>query len=1229
MSKKATAITTVLSPTMPLDLLPENGDRKHYNLPELRLEIIGNKDLKFKLLNDVAFMNHLVSNFAGSIDKLIHLRDETAYPLDILEEVVVTLRILSSFASEIDSLNNDGVSGSIGIMQQALDPITQLLNYFVEIAFPLQRGECAFQVEALMGHCLDILIVLSNLRQNQVTPTTIWRYITSLLMATDVTRENSIKLHPSIIIKLLRLIPLVLTASVPLNSNALMALATALLSRLSSDCKLIVQLHLSEVYQSQEDLFSVAFEDDHLPNVDLNNSLVESVASAELLMEMITASSQLMSFSKLHHDPFLLAVRRDAPFGIFLSTPLSKPLIPLAEIYISLLLLMKVNSKELNLASLNLLVLLLENLGVLEVLSETIIFRNYDKLFATIIQLLDYGNNYNGDEETKVVNRIKRKVLKEANSSFDRESLRNRPRFMASATEILANLCTQFPTLSNRICDTNIDYKLVCRMTHCFNRSGLFKAFEELKLRSKFGTVLVDFVSTPIKDFYSNELADLFLLLSVYTSEREEYRNRLVSLYQTTTSNIPKVIFEIVEGYHFLLNQIRLTQRVLSYTGKTRNVDYETQKRQLSWLGKNLGVISILADLPLFTNCFYFIRSQSRSVATLRTFFVEANYFKSFVTRDSTDNVPVVAINGINSSESNQPTIRPRINGDAPSNFPSEPSFPLTAGGFVTNILEIIRLYETLDLTWDFIFKANKNKFVQEGTFRKTFKTNKALCVSLLANFILDFSSFRYKIVGYENFLSSLSIIYQNSTSDFDEVSGLTEEDVFERNVMQLKILQVMKNFMYNEASENKQEVLNFFPLSLILQKANFGIPPSDRSTSEPKETRETKLQQKIVAFEILRNFTAGSPSFSRILREAYTDEYLRNERPEVRPFLPQNWSEFIIRNITEGSIFLSDGDQGLKFDNDEALVQFIGNENYVKMVRSINFTEDHTYTVVDKLKRALFPSDDLLRIWMRLLSFKLPETISSNPDLQRLNKNLNMIKISIAWILVNLTWKSSDFAYDLQNYTDYEVYQTVDTLGIKRVLSQLNKTNEDVNGESTNEQELTGDELSVYDRAKYLDQFGFTKVIYDVLTDYTRKASKIPQSNSETTSDVEPDVFEKLRSALHQINYLCRGVRSGSFVPDLRTNHAGRGDDLRLHRNQDNTVDVVDDIGDLVDDEIRYEISRRRDEINSEDDGNNEDEEMQEDESSESNPEAQVGQATGNESDESNDEMPHEYWVM
>ena len=91
-----------------------------------------------------------------------------------------------------------------------------------------------------------------------------------------------------------------------------------------------------------------------------------------------------------------------------------------------------------------------------------------------------------------------------------------------------------------------------------------------------------------------------------------------------------------------MLNQLHLAYRLLNPKKRNLNGTTRTTKEvpdsDLPWFGRNLGIISTLHDASIFTNCFYFIRSVSRSVATLRTF-VECNSFKSFsTTDDATDN---------------------------------------------------------------------------------------------------------------------------------------------------------------------------------------------------------------------------------------------------------------------------------------------------------------------------------------------------------------------------------------------------------------------------------------------------------------------------------------------------------------------------------------------------------------------------------------------------------------
>lgn len=218
------------------------------------------------------------------------------------------------------------------------------------------------------------------------------------------------------------------------------------------------------------------------------------------------------------------------------------------------------------------------------------------------------------------------------------------PMFLLSPTRILSDLCLQYPRLNDDIHDTNIDYKLVEKLQICYQSSKLLKILKSLKSSSNHGKMLVDFTTMLTIDKDETEVSDLLLLLSVYTANREEYRTRVVNVPQEYNINVAEIIFEIVDDYYFLLNQLHLAYRLLS-PKKRRNLNGTTRTTKevpdsdLPWFGRNLGIISTLHDASIFTNCFYFIRSVSRSVATLRTFFVECNSFKSFsTTDDATDN---------------------------------------------------------------------------------------------------------------------------------------------------------------------------------------------------------------------------------------------------------------------------------------------------------------------------------------------------------------------------------------------------------------------------------------------------------------------------------------------------------------------------------------------------------------------------------------------------------------
>ena len=189
-------------------------------------------------------------------------------------------------------------------------------------------------------------------------------------------------------------------------------------------------------------------------------------------------------------------------------------------------------------------------------------------------------------------------------------------------------------------------------------------------------------------------------------------------------------------------------------------------------------------------------------------------------------------------------------------------------------------------------------------------------------------------------------------------------------------------------------------------------------------------------------------------------------------------------------------------------MIKLIQNEEYVKLVRSINHTEDHKYTVIDKIEQYLFPSDDLLRVWLRLLAFTIPSNGSislKNNDKINMFNNLYNIHCSIIWIIVNLTWKYSSFGCTVHEYGKYDVYEHLDSsrnvtshnsnqrLYIEEdededVVMQDETSAVEAGGSSKSDEkrrlsiqedeENNGQIVSVQDRAQHLDKLGFTRVI-------------------------------------------------------------------------------------------------------------------------------------------------------
>ncbi|CAK9436074.1 uncharacterized protein LODBEIA_P06320 [Lodderomyces beijingensis] len=1281
---------------LPLDE-EEQFSTADYDFTKLRAEVIGNKDLKFKLANDGRFSATLVSRLGGTVDNFIGTRPVDATLVQPLEEQLVLSRVFTCFIAEIDCFNYENVTRAIMEMGGVLEPLISLLNHYADCIVPQfptsadknsdSSSSSSFirNFEFLIEQTLEIILALANLRNYSVDFGRLSRYITLLLVEADA---NHTRIPSNILAKSLRLVPLTLRHKTT-GPEAEFALLVALFDRLTSDSILLVGSHMRDSMRGTNEEFQELFFGADLPHVDLKASVVDSYIDFNVLLQTITSAAQTLTFLKTKDYQLMLKIEyRDSNNNNNNNNNLLNsrnngsnsrantiPFDP--RVYLALLLLLKIDSPKVTLPVLNLIVSCFEILEKQKVILEDQVYLNYERIFPRITSLLysisgslSEANNHKKDDKKNTATRESEAVRQYASLAT--------PPYLRSAALILADLSVQHPKMLDHVADTNIDCKLIDRLVYLFKTSQEIKELRALKMESSHGSILVDF--TLLKTYPGDgELSDLLLLLSVFASEREDYRHRIVAYYQAHAVTLPELIFEILDDYHFLCNQLRLTYKLLQAKRKISAPNSAALPRShLIWLGRNLGAITALISSSLYTNCLYLIRSLSRSVSTLRTFFVESNAFRSFITKSSGET-------NVDREGNHFRLLQSLTASSLGTHRGTETTATNSVGGFVTNLLEVVRHYETLDQEIDFFIHLNGNDSVDSRGLNRTLMVNKALCIGLLANFILDFSSFRYKIVGYESFLTSLATIYHNSSSDAEfEPAPLNEEDEYERDLVQLKILQVWKNFMFNEAGENKSEATQYFPVSFIIRKASYGLTAKDVTADLSPENKQIKIQQKIVAFEILRNYTAGSPQLAETLRVAYREEFVDPEM-DVEKF-PATWADFLVSNVVETSIFLGAAQlSGKSFsDNDVVsddiiLTTLLLNENYVKLVKSINIIESHSYTVTDKVKQNTFPTDALLRIWLRFLSFEIPESALLSMDTSdRLSavNSLNSIRLSVAWVIVNLTWKSSVFHYDVDE-DFYEVYKTHDALLTKKRNGGSLYEKKDRGGveEETNKQQsmsqtfksASGEEMTVYDRAKYLDKFGFTEAIYAALTNYIKKRSNRRSHGgfdiSEVDVSLEHEAFQNLRTAAYQINYLCTGNSAGAADFSLNDD-VDSHPSMKLERKPDNSIEVVSAVQDRDRDQDRetsseaeatFERSRRREAISSEvnsDDGEEQEahddddddddggggEQGEEQGEDDDDDDMSVGdefenartisEAAGNDGGDSDDD-PHEPWIM
>ena len=604
------------------------------------------------------------------------------------------------------------------------------------------------------------------------------------------------------------------------------------------------------------------------------------------------------------------------------------------------------------------------------------------------------------------------------------------PPMLASPCAILAQLCTRFPALNDDVRRANLDVRLVAMLEQAYRDDAALRALRQCR-RDDCIADLAPVVRARARA--TGTLGDLIWLLSVYTGTKEEHRAR-VTAPGAAAPTLSYIVFEVVDHYCFLLRQTHMVAAHLR------------RGAELPRLARALGNLATLLGDPATTHTLYLVRALSRSVALLRTFFVECNAY---------------------------------------------PAAKGAAGGanvFIHSFPAILSGTQSCQRVLTRAAAAAAAPAALAGTLAATAR-NQSVVLGILANLVLDFSSFRYILVNSATFVPTLVRVYSDSPVGFN-------------------VLQVLKNYTYNENDDVKLGLIAEFGFGRLFAEMAGGC-----------------LERKVLAFDIVRNLTSGSRVFSaRVPREF--NRWRRQLRPELG-----GWYAFITATLLRVAEF------GAPLDDvgDPATIWALcGNEHYASMMLAINYIEDHRYTNLEAAEN-LEKRERLLRIWLGFLRLapRAAAGAAVNAGTAAAANNLNLIQVLICWILVNLTWQNELYG---SRRLDSVLFKVYDTILVVRS-SERDVSDDEAEAEAEAETEAVAEAApapptSATQRASFLRQFGFLAALDDLIARLSGTA-RSPGHRFDTV--MGNDLLEKARTAKNQMVELTR--RDGA--PPARAPHA------------------------------------------------------------------------------------------
>lgn len=1176
---------------------------------QFKLTLIGNTELKKRLLNDDKFPGWFRDHLQDCVDALAaidvmadsHWLDLTLLqenmginslgipatggtgfdgsepsnmeknnrifdPLVDLKNAIIVLRLLlTTPETQLERPATPKTSGSQSSLEACVPVLLSFITHVSDVIFPnlaatLLSQKWCYVWKSLSPvlfdtiHAILLFTESSKLAFSSSCLPVLWAFLSGLFSQFTVA-EDAPQLLAPVVLEAYNILPFLLELDSTERKNPDYNAANLFLSQNIRHLDFQMDRMFSFFSQNMSNFSDEALQVS--PTVLLDMRMVQNSLDFLVLSAVTLAIAQIVNFIKDGSS-----LNPNATQAAFLASPKFHQCL--------LMFFYAENHYVLSVAALNLFQFRLSHLPHYSTHQEDISFSTFEKMFPRVIELL----------------------------SYQQSTVSQTPGYLQLPVTVLSDLCLKYPQFSSQLNNTGVDKKIMGELSKLLDSSVVFSFLQTAKgLFSKTKNA-IDFSALRRKSFgisnvlFSSQKSELnliashLLLLSVFTSSNEDFRRKIASYAPENESKLDPnflclAFFEIVENYEFLSTQLILNYKMFS---KLQEVPQTSaSEKLLEWLSENVTVLLSLLEHPVNKNAFYLMRSLSRSVSTMRTFFVDSNSIKSSFEVCDTELSNGLSMEGTVKTKSVLENIKNRYDRESHSG---------KRRNFISYFLKIISRMANVDAKVMFFASAKLGLVETQYLTRKTLSEKNVVILAILANLILDFSSFRYEIVHHERILKDLANLFKISIQKIsqleleDKTQKEVKEVIYEQLKLQTSILQVVKNYLYNENEDNRKVVWEYIPLSLIFELSLYG---GSGVVEVDWDLHRLRIEEKVLSFEILRNLTAASFYFSESINKLYM-EFAANH--DTGGNCPRSWNKYLLDNLLSFGLFMELNN--LKYDghrmfleDDEFVLRLLKDPEYVRLIVAINYLEDHRFTNIRSFCVSDFPHKALLKVWKRLLEITVLKSLElkiCGSDLSaciKLSNQINEVKVSIAWILINLTWDEEDIPHGpsfshmdmiLTRYNDISA-RDPSSYNASQIVVDVSEDDEDESlSASTGARSFRvlsrNSLLSMKMRAKLIYQAGFCKVLEKITNELSS-----PHPILEDEKEFSMERFDSLSSS--DLFEKCKTAQLKILLLISRKEESGFDDSLHVERDEPHVVGRTSNLSSARESNIRPDVNR------------------------------------------------------